>query len=145
MARPQLCAPVMMKLSPTPSSARPSSRIVTESAGVVTKLSDPGCGGGQQAGDDGVLRAARVRMSPCPHARDDRGGELAAGNKPDEERAVPEALMHMQRQHRHRETDDQEGDEHRRHDGQQPRGRASLAGRAVQPAGLVGPDLMHGR
>src|SRR4051812_8102123 len=31
--RPQLCAPVMIKLSPTPSSARPSSRMVAESAG----------------------------------------------------------------------------------------------------------------
>ena len=38
--KPQLCAPVMMKLSPAPSSARPSSRIVTEVAGSLTKRSD---------------------------------------------------------------------------------------------------------
>src|SRR5712691_4620677 len=37
---PQLCAPVMMKLSPAPSSARPRSRIVTEIAGSLTKRSD---------------------------------------------------------------------------------------------------------
>ena len=40
MDRPQLCPPVMMKLSPTPSSARPSSRIVAEIAGALTKRSD---------------------------------------------------------------------------------------------------------
>ena len=39
-ASPQLTAPVMMKLSAAPSSARPSSRTVTDVAGAPTKASD---------------------------------------------------------------------------------------------------------
>jgi hypothetical protein len=39
-ASPQLSAPVMMKLSAAPSSARPSSRIATDATGAPTKGSD---------------------------------------------------------------------------------------------------------
>ena len=39
-ASPQLSAPVMMKLSAPPSSARPSSRIVTDVTGVPVNRSD---------------------------------------------------------------------------------------------------------
>jgi len=39
-ASPQLRAPVMMKLSPMPSSARPTMRIVTEVSGAAAKRSE---------------------------------------------------------------------------------------------------------
>ena len=39
-AKPHVTAPVMMKLSATPSTARPPSRIETDAAGMLTKASD---------------------------------------------------------------------------------------------------------
>ena len=66
-------------------------------------------------------------MSAGPHARDDRGGKLAAGNEPHEECAEAERFMHMQRQDRQRRPDDEESDEYRRHNGQQRCDRPAAA------------------
>ena len=54
---------------------------------------------------------------------------LVAGDKADQESAEAKAVVHVQRQHRHGETDDQEGHQYDAHDRQQ--GRHSWRGRIV--------------
>jgi hypothetical protein len=54
-----------------------------------------------------------------PQARDQCGGELCPGNEPHHEGAETEALMHVQRQDGHGETDDEEGHEDDGHQRQQ--------------------------
>ena len=71
-----------------------------------------------------MLRAPAVRVPAGPHARDERGSELAASHESYDERAEPKALVHVKRQYRHRQADDEEGDEDRPHDRQQCGDRA---------------------
>jgi len=92
------------------------------------EVEEPGAGGDRQARDDGVLGAARVGMAAGPHAREDRGGKLAAGHETHQEGAETKSLVHMQRQHRQRDPDHEKSDEHRRHDRQQRRERGSKRG-----------------
>ena len=66
-----------------------------------------------------MLRAPAVRVPAGPHARDERGSELAASHESYDERAEPKALVHVKRQYRHGDADDQERDEDRSHDRQQ--------------------------
>jgi hypothetical protein len=58
-------------------------------------------------------------MRACPHARDQCGGELAAGHKTDNECTEPEPVMHVKRKHRHGEADDEERNENDPHDREQ--------------------------
>ena len=97
MARPQLWPPVIMKLSPTPSSARPSSRMVAESVRVGNEaqrreVDEPAHSRDQKADDDGALRAARIRVAAGPYARENGGGKLRTRDKADNERAQSESF-----------------------------------------------------
>jgi hypothetical protein len=66
-ANPQANAPVTMKLSAPPSTARPRSRIVTDVFGSSTKRSDrPGRRGDQQAGNECALGAPTVGVIASP-------------------------------------------------------------------------------
>jgi len=55
-------------------------------------------------------------MVASPHPRDERRCELAAGDEADNEGAEPQAVVHVNREHRHRETDDEVRYEDHRHD-----------------------------
>ena len=90
-----------------------------------------------------MLGAARIRTSAGPHAREDCSGKLAAGNKAHQECAKTKFLMHMQRQDRHRDPDDKECDENRRHNRQQRRARPRLAEPDASPVILVTFALVH--
>jgi hypothetical protein len=120
-ARPQLTPPVMMKLSPAPSSARPRSRMARDTVGSAAKakVKQAGDGGRQQTGHDAPLRAIGVGKLPRPDAREERNGELAAGHEADSKRAETEILVHVQGKHRQGQPDGQESGEHRGHDRQQ--------------------------
>jgi hypothetical protein len=68
---------------------------------------------------------------------------LAAGDQADNESAQPQAAMHVQRQYRQRQADDQEGDQDHGHDRQQRRHRPTVAERAVHQAGLMSLVAFH--
>jgi hypothetical protein len=85
----------------------------------------------QKAGDHGVLGALFVRVMPSPHSRKERSRKLAAGDKSDDERAEPQAEMHVKRERRHSEADDEIRNEDHGHDRHQRRDRSVLAGRAA--------------
>ena len=63
-------------------------------------------------------------MPPRPQTREERRGELAAGDQAHNEGAKAKTLVHMKWQHRHRQTDDEERDEDHPHDREQIRDRA---------------------
>ena len=111
-ASPQITAPVMTKLSAPPSNARPKSSIVTDSQGVPTnaerqKVEQPGHATAVSKPTITARLAPAVGVVARPHARDQRGRELTARDETDHEGAEAKALMHMQRQHRQREANDQ--------------------------------------
>ena len=67
----------------------------------------------------GELRPARIGLAAGPHAREDRGGELAARHQTYDRRVQAEPFMHMQWQNRHGHADNEERCEHRSNDRQQ--------------------------
>ena len=66
-----------------------------------------------------MLDAAHVGMASRPHSGEELGGELATGNKADDEGAEAEVLVDVEGQHRHRHANDKEADKDRAHDGEQ--------------------------
>ena len=85
------------------------------------KIEQSACDGRRQAGKNGTLGPSAIGVVAGPHARHECGDELAAGDKTDDKCAHAEALMHVQRQHGQRHSDDEKAYEHNRHDRQQCR------------------------
>jgi hypothetical protein len=83
------------------------------------KVEQAGRRGGQKANDDAALGASLVGVASRPHARDERCAKLAAGNEADHEGTEAEPLMHMERQDREGEPDDEKDDQDHGHDRQQ--------------------------
>jgi hypothetical protein len=73
-----------------------------------------------------LASASSIRKVARPDAREQRRRELAAGDKADHEGAQPKTMVHMKRQNRQGETNDQEGDRNHRHDGKVIRGDSSV-------------------
>ena len=74
-----------------------------------------------------------------PEPGEKRCGELRAGDQANHEGAEAQALVHMKREHRQRETDNQKGDKDHPDDGQQ--GQRDGGSRLTWPGGING----HGR
>lgn len=75
------------------------------------RVQHAGRNGEGQSGDDRTLRASAVRLAGR-EARDERGDEPRARDQADHEPTHAEAVMDVQRQHRHRDPDGQESSEH---------------------------------
>jgi hypothetical protein len=71
-------------------------------------------------------------MPACPHPRHDCSGKLAARYEPDRKCAKAKTLMDMKRQHRYRQSDDNECNKDRYHDRQQRRAGAALISRIAE-------------
>lgn len=70
------------------------------------RVQHAGRNGEGESGDDGALRAGAVGLVAGREARDERGHELRARYEADHEHPHVEALMHVERQHRHCDSDD---------------------------------------
>ena len=74
------------------------------------------CTGGHQSGNHHALGAPAIGEVACGEAGNKGRGELTAGDEPDQESAVPQSLVDVQRQHRHGYSDHQiAGEDHRHH------------------------------
>lgn len=123
IASPQLTAAVIMKLS-APPSAPPEEQHGGRCSGCAleqqrTQVDQSGRRGRQQTRDNRALRAMAVRIVARPGSRDQRCSELTAGDEADHESAEPQSVVDVERKHRHRDADDEKGDEDCAHDRQQ--------------------------
>ena len=68
---------------------------------------------------DAALGALTIREVTCPRARDERSGELTAGDETDHKGSEAQSIMDVKRKDRQRDANDEECNEHNAHDGQQ--------------------------
>ena len=150
-------APVMMKLSAAPRTARPASRTATDRFGVLRKSSEHQIEQSRRSrrGEPDHHRpfgAAPVGCAAGPDPRDECCSELAARHDADHGRAETQIAAHVERQHRQRSPDHQEPDQDGAHD-RRERGRHGGCGichgdrsrhvRPQRPAGGVIADLVE--